>query len=174
MKNSFKIIVLFVAIASGFIPFAACTPTHNPPSEIVSNENQFSGNVVGVKDGDTIVVMHDGVGETIRLYGIDSPEKKQDYGTKAKQFMSDLVFNKSVIVKVKDKDRYGRTVGEVFLQDGTNVNHEMVKVGLAWWYEQYAKKDEILKGLQNEARINKIGLWSLQNPTPPWEFRKNR
>jgi micrococcal nuclease len=118
--------------------------------------------------------MHNGKGETIRLYGIDAPEKKQDYGTKAKQFLSDLVFNKTVTVNVKDKDRYGRTIGEEYLQDGTNANHEMVRAGLSWWYEQYAKNDENLKRLQNEARTNKIGLWSLQNPTPPWEFRKRK
>jgi micrococcal nuclease len=170
LKNIFFILLLLV----GFNPIGACTPTHNPPSEIVSNENQFLGNVVGIKDGDTIVVMHDGVGETIRLYGIDAPEKKQDFGTKSKQFLSDLVFNKTVTVKVKDKDRYGRTIGEVYLQDGTNANHEMVRAGLSWWYEQYAKNDENLKRLQNEARTKKIGLWSLQNPTPPWEFRKRK
>lgn len=172
MKNSFKIIVLFIGIALGFIPLGACTPTHNPPPQMVSNENEFSGNVVGVKDGDTIVVMHNGKGETIRLHGIDAPEKKQDYGTKAKQFMSDLVFEKTVIVKIKGKDRYGRTIGEIILDDGRNANHELVRVGLAWWYESYAKNDEILKKLQNEARANKLGLWSLNNPIPPWELRK--
>lgn len=54
----------------------------------------WSGEVGGVKDGDTIVVLHDGRGETIRLYGIDAPEKGQDFGNRAKQTLSDLVFGK--------------------------------------------------------------------------------
>lgn len=52
----------------------------------------FSGRVVGVSDGDTIKVMHNGKAEKIRLHGIDCPEKAQPFGTKAKQFTSEMVF----------------------------------------------------------------------------------
>jgi len=75
----------------------------------------WPGKVVGVKDGDTIVALHDGRGETIRLYGIDAPEKGQDFGNRAKQMLSDLVFGKVVEIKPMDTDRYGRTVAMVSL-----------------------------------------------------------
>src|SRR5438094_928760 len=78
----------------------------------------FTGKVVGVTDGDTISVLHNGRGEKIRLHGIDCPEKWQAFGKKAKQFTSDLAFGKEVTVKVFGRDRYGRTIGDVVLPDG--------------------------------------------------------
>src|SRR3989449_10655715 len=78
----------------------------------------FSGRVVGVSDGDTIKVMHNGKAEKIRLHGIDCPEKAQPFGTKAKQFTSAMVFGKAVTVQVIDMDRYGRSVADVILPDG--------------------------------------------------------
>ena len=96
----------------------------------------FSGRVVGVSDGDTIKVMHNGRAEKIRLNGIDCPEKAQPFGTKAKQFTAAMVFGKDVTVQVKDADKYGRTVADVILSDGRNLNRELVAAGLAWWYRQ--------------------------------------
>ncbi len=78
----------------------------------------FTGRVVGISDGDTITVLHNGKGERIRLHGIDCPEKRQAFGNRAKQFTSNLVFAKTVTVQVLDRDRYGRTVGVVLLPDG--------------------------------------------------------
>jgi len=131
----------------------------------------FTGKVVGVSDGDTITVMHQGRGEKVRLAGIDCPEKKQAFGTRAKQFTSDASFGKFVTVKVETIDRYGRTVGEVILPDGKILNRELVSVGFAWWYRQYSN-DESLGQLEVEARTAKRGLWVEPNPIPPWEFRK--
>ncbi len=71
---------------------------------------EFTGRVVGVSDGDTITVMHNGKGERIRLHGIDCPEKRQAFGNRAKQFTSTLVFGRAVTVQVMDRDRYGSTV----------------------------------------------------------------
>src|SRR2546422_9117216 len=101
----------------------------------------FTGKVVGVTDGDTISVMHNGRAEKIRLHGIDCPEKGQAFGQRAKQFTSTLVFGKEVTVTVQDSDKYGRTIGEVTLLDGRVLNHELVKAGLAWWYRKYAPED---------------------------------
>jgi len=49
-----------------------------------SQHTTWMGKVVGVSDGDTITVTHDGKGEKIRLYGIDCPEKRQAFGKRAK------------------------------------------------------------------------------------------
>jgi endonuclease YncB( thermonuclease family) len=134
---------------------------------------QFTGKVVGVTDGDTIKVMRSGKAEKIRLAGIDCPERKQAYGTRAKQFTSDMAFGKVVTVKVETVDQYGRTVGEVILPDGRSLNHELVKAGFAWWYRQYSR-DISLGQLEEEARIAKRGLWADPNAIPPWEYRKLR
>jgi endonuclease YncB( thermonuclease family) len=132
---------------------------------------QFSGNVVGVSDGDTISVMHNGKAVRVRLQGIDCPEKRQAYGARAKQFTSQRVFRQVVTVIVSGTDRYGRTLGEVVLEDGTNLNHTLVEEGLAWWYRQYSD-DDALRQLEEEARAAGRGLWADRDPVPPWEFRK--
>jgi endonuclease YncB( thermonuclease family) len=94
----------------------------------------FSGKVTGVADGDTIEVMRDGMPLKIRLDGIDCPESGQDFGNRAKQLTSGLCFGEEVKVNVKELDRYGRSVASVTLPDGTVLNDELVRKGLAWWY----------------------------------------
>ncbi len=120
----------------------------------------FTGRVVGVSDGDTITVLHNGKGERIRLHGIDCPEKRQAFGNRAKQFTSKLVFGKTVTVQALDRDRYGRTVGVVLLPDGRSLNHELVRAGLAWMYRRYTN-DQSLSDLEEEARVARRGLWAL-------------
>jgi micrococcal nuclease len=132
--------------------------------------SSFQGRVVKVLDGDTIEVLRDGKAERVRLHGIDTPEAGQPFGTKAKQFVLELMAQETVTVKVMDTDRYGRTVGEVILPDGTSLNRELVRTGHAWWYRQYSK-DTSLGDLESEARASMKGLWSDPNPTPPWEWR---
>ena len=131
----------------------------------------FTGKVVGVTDGDTITVLHNGRGEKIRLNGIDCPEKAQAYGHKAKEAASVLVFGKQVTITTHGQDKYGRTIGDVILPDGTNVNHTLVKEGWCWWYRKYAPGNITLERLESEARDAKRGLWVEPNPMPPWEWR---
>ena len=92
----------------------------------------WQGKVEAVHDGDTISVMRDGDLVKVRLAGIDCPERAQPYGKRAKQFTSDLVQGKEVQVRVETTDRYGRIVGWVTLPDGTNLNREILRVGMAW------------------------------------------
>jgi Staphylococcal nuclease homologue len=106
----------------------------------------FSGHVVGILDGDTIEVLHTQRAEPIRLSGIDCPEKGQAYGTRAKQAASDLAFGKDVTLQTHGHDKYGRTLADVFLSDGTNVNHTLVKDCWCWWYRKYAP-DGVDRGL---------------------------
>jgi micrococcal nuclease len=137
-------------------------------------ENTISGKVVSVTDGDTITVLDSSnTQHKIRIYGVDCPESHQDYGQKAKQFTSDLVFGKTVEVKVMDTDRYSRKVGIVNVV-GKCLNEELVKNGMAWFYGQYCKASfcSQWKQYQEEASSKKIGLWSMQNPIHPWEFRR--
>ncbi len=134
----------------------------------------FSGPVVSVLDGDTIEVLHNQRPARIRLNGIDCPEKGQAYGQKAKHAASDLAFGKEVTIQTHGHDKYKRTIGDVFLPDGTNVNHTLVKDGWCWWYRKYAPGNTDLERLEREAREARRGLWADPQPVPPWEWRKKK
>jgi micrococcal nuclease len=98
-------------------------------------------------------------------------KKGQAFGNRAKQFASSLAFGKEVKVEAKGQDRYGRTVADVILPDGRNLNHEIVKAGFAWWFRNYAPKDKVLEVLESEARAAKRRLWVGRDPVPPWQYR---
>ena len=70
------------------------------------------------------------------------------------------------------KDKYGRTLDDVLLPDGTNVNHALVKEGWCWWYRKYAPGNSELEKLEKDARDAKKGLWGDPHPVPPWEWRR--
>jgi micrococcal nuclease len=106
------------------------------------------------------------------LSGIDCPEKGQAYGKRAKQAASALVFGKQVTLQTYGYDKYKRTLADVFLPDGTNVNHELVKQGWCWWYRKYAPGNIELERLEQDARDARKGLWADTSPVPPWEWRK--
>lgn len=132
----------------------------------------LQGKVVRVIDGDTLVLLtSDKEQVRVRLYGIDTPERGQPFGSAAKQHLTDICAGKTITVDVVNIDRYGRTIGVIYYR-GSNINHQMVKDGYAWWYEQYAKNDTKLKSLQEEARKSRRGLWSDPHATPPWQWRK--
>jgi micrococcal nuclease len=138
---------------------------------LLTASTSFTGKVVKITDGDTIVVLIEGNQQVkIRLEGIDCPESNQDFGNRAKQAVSDLCFGKEVVIQKSGEDRYGRTLGYVFVGD-VNVNKELLRQGLAWHYK-YFNKDEELANLEQEARKKKIGLWSHPNPVAPWDFRR--
>ena len=141
---------------------------------LISCQQQQEGyKVIGVKDGDTVVLLQNNQETTVRLYGVDCPEKKQDFGTQAKNFTSELAFGKYVKLNAKGNDRYGRTIGEIILPDGKSLNKELVAKGYAWYYKAYAN-DPQLGYLENDARRLERGLWSQPNPIAPWDFRKNK
>ena len=145
-----------------------------PKSDEVRALKTFTGKVTGIKDGDTFEVLFDSVPERVRLAEIDCPEKAQAYGKNAKQFASDLCFGKTVTVSSGGKrDRYGRVVGTVVTEDGTNVNEALVKAGFAWHYKDYSDNAQI--GVyEQQAREKHLGLWADNDPTPPWDWRKSR
>jgi len=132
----------------------------------------FTGPALAVLDGDTIEVLHNNHPERIRLSGIDCPEKGQAFGQKAKHAASALAFGKNVTIQTHGKDKYGRTIADVLLPDGLNLNQELVKQGWCWWYRKYAPGDTVLEELETEAREARKGLWADPQPVPPWEWRK--
>jgi len=154
MKTKFKVsFVVIVAII--VVPLTATA---------------WSGKCVGVSDGDTISVMHEGKAEEIKLYGIDCPEMEQPFGMRAKQFTSDMVFGKVVVIKAVTRDSDGKTVAWVFA-DGKILNAELVRVGLAWQYKQYSREEDLAL-FEANAWGKKIGLWSDSNSIPPRDWRR--
>lgn len=76
------------------------------------------------------------------------------------------MFEREVTVETKGQDRCGRTIGEVLLLDGRNLNREVVKTGFAWWFRRYAAGDETIEPLERESRDAKNGLWLDSEPVP--------
>jgi endonuclease YncB( thermonuclease family) len=152
---------------------------------------EWQARVVGVSDGDTLTVAYERASVKIRLQGVDSPETKQPFGERAKQFASTLLLGKSVTVKPVTQDGYGRVVAEVLVPQTevveihrgaqieerkvrvlTDAGEELVKAGLAWWYRPHAPRGTRLAELEADAKRAKRGLWADPNPTPPWEWRR--
>ncbi len=133
--------------------------------------SELTGNVIGVSDGDTITVLSNGQSEKIRLADIDCPEKKQPFGQKAKQYCSDLCFGKLVVVSYASKDKYKRIVGRAKLPNGSVLNEELVRAGMAWCYVKYCKIP-LMYELERQAKESRLGLWMDANPTPPWLWRE--
>ena len=137
---------------------------------------EYAGRVVAISDGDTLTLLvPDGTSfkqVKVRLGEIDTPESRQPYGTRARQTLSDLAFNQQARVVVQDTDRYGRTVGRVYVGN-LDVNAEMIRQGAAWAYRQYLKDQSLLR-LEAEAKAAKRGLWGLPEAErcPPWDWRK--
>jgi endonuclease YncB( thermonuclease family) len=133
--------------------------------------DEFKAKVVAVTDGDSLIVLHDNTKEKVILYGIDCPELKQEFGPQAKQFTDQCAYGKMVTINNHGHDRNQRTIGEVYLPDGTNLNQELVRQGLAWWSDKYAPDDKTLKQYHYAAKSAKLGLWASANPIAPWLFR---
>ena len=133
-----------------------------------------------IYDGDTLRVVKGDEELKIRFCGIDAPEKKQPMGIESRDYLRSLVDsgNGELLVVPIEKDRYGRTVAELYVPDrknsAINLNLEMVRAGYAWHYAQYSDtctmRDQLIAA-EGMAKNEGIGIWS-GNPQPPWEWRR--
>lgn len=127
--------------------------------------------VIGVMDGDTVKVLSsDHQQVKCRLAAIDSPEKDQPFGQRAKDSLSEMIFNKTVDITVTDHDQYGRSVCRIAL-NGVDINKAQVQRGYAWHYRAYST-DASYSQAESAARAQHLGLWADANPTPPWSYRR--
>lgn len=132
---------------------------------------ECSVKVVSITDGDTFKgLTSDNQQVKCRIYGIDAPEKKQAFGQKSKQTLSDLIFGKNVTIKVQGKS-FDRAVVWAYTKDGKDISAEMIKAGMAWHFKKYSDDVEYA-ALEIQASKSKIGLWADKNPVAPWEWRK--
>ena len=141
------------------------------------NAATLQGKVIGVTDGDTVTLLDAQKNQhKIRLQGIDAPEKAQAFGNKSKQSLHEMVHGKEVFVDVQKKDKYGRSVGKILVNQ-TDACLEQIKRGMAWHYKQYANEQspedrDVYAQAESTARAQSLGLWKDKSPTPPWAFRK--
>lgn len=179
--------IRFVLIICVFISCASVEGNKNTEEQVRSRSEETSpqktsshpldkrvvtGRAVRIIDGDTFVLLMDNDFDTrVRLDGIDCPERRQAFSQRAKQTLSDLIFDQEINVYYDKKDGFGRVLGEVYI-GSVNVNQEMIRRGMAWHYVKYSS-DETLAELEREARNNRVGLWVEPNPVPPWEYRRN-
>jgi endonuclease YncB( thermonuclease family) len=139
----------------------------------------LTGRVVHIADGDTLTLLTESNQQIrIRLSWIDAPELGQAFGNVSREALAELVAGKTVQVEQVDIDRYGRTVGTVFV-DGRDVCLAQVQAGLAWVYDHYIVNAPVTiqsqyYEAQEKARTERKGLWQDSNPVAPWIFRHQK
>ena len=134
----------------------------------------LKGKAVSIADGDTFTLLVNGNEQVkIRIDGIDAPEKKQDFGNRAKEYLSGMIWGEMLTVCVTKTDRYGRSIGKVSTPSIEDVGLEMIKAGYAWQYRDY-NKEQSYEEAEKLARKNRNGLWLDKNPIRPQDFRKAR
>jgi endonuclease YncB( thermonuclease family) len=164
-SNSYprKFTALLIAVFA--IMFSGCDPADGKDCRVTK-----------VYDGDTVTLKCPGEADVtkVRLYCIDTPEMKQaPWGEVARDHLRAII-GKYVSVVAINKDRYGRVVGEVYTQDGKNLNMEQVKDGYAAVYDTYCKKPEY-NSLETKAKAAKLGIWAKSGMhQTPWEWRKQK
>lgn len=130
----------------------------------------FAYEVIRIADGDTLTLLVDNKPLKIRLANIDAPEKKQPFGQRSKQSLSDICWKKDAEYQAQSIDRYGRTVAVVTCS-GVEANRKQVERGMAWVYVKY-NRDWALVRIEQTARNRAVGLWGDPHAKPPWDWRK--
>ncbi len=164
----------FVALLALTLPWIAQARIHHVAKDQVVLDDCA---VLNIHDGDTMTVHCDRHRDQsrklkIRLYCIDAPELKQaPWGRQARDHLRELVDDDPVDVHVKARDRYGRTVGEVW-RGRVNLNLEMVRDGAVAVYPKYCREPSYTDA-QRIVQSARVGIWrepGLQQR--PWEWRR--
>lgn len=127
-KEKKKDIIILIALILAI--FILNYPIFNDKLENFLN-TQEQIHVDRIIDGDTI----ESNKTSIRLLGINAPERGELYYNEAKAFLESKIFNKTVSLEFgKERyDKYKRTLAYIFL-DNKNINIELVKNGFANYY----------------------------------------
>ena len=129
--------------------------------------------VIRVVDGDTVELEQIG---KVRLIGVDTPEtvhphKPVEYfGKEASAFTKNLLEGKKVKLEYdwEKRDKYGRTLCYLYLENGTFVNAEIIKQGYGHAYTRFPFKHlDQFRAHEKEAREKKLGLWADSKPEAP-------
>ena len=165
--------VVFVSLLMP-LTLGGCISPAQGPEDGPMDPRRVRAQVVKVVDGDTIRVALDGEVYAVRYIGIDAPETDPSGGApewmarEATEANRRLVEGEQVQLEkdVSETDRYGRLLRYVFLEDGTFVNAELVRLGYATavTFPPDVGRQDVLRDMERQAREASRGLWA---PTPP-------
>lgn len=143
---------------------------------------ELQGRVLRVADGDTLtILLSNKKQERVRLASIDAPETSKDsqrpgqpFAVASRLFLAELVAGKQITLSCYERDRHGRAVCDVPMEDGETVNQKLVQAGMAMANREKRGRflrDQGIDELEREARQARVGIWSEPNPVPPWQWR---
>ena len=147
------------------------------PAKSFQQNNPGLYSVSKFVDGDTIEVNMNGHNEKVRLIGVDTPETHkpntpvQCYGPAAAAFTKRSLENKQFRLVsdelTTDRDKYGRLLRYIYLQDNINFNQTIISNGYGFYYPYFpfTKKTDFASA-QDKAKLNNLGLWGNCSPTP--------
>lgn len=138
-----------------------------------SAQQTLIGYVVKIVDGDTYDILVGKATYRIRMAGIDAPERGMPFSKDAKQHLAAMCFNKKIKITFDKLDRNNRVIAFSYLEDGRELSYEMIKAGFAWHFLKYSH-DAVFNQLEQQARLNKAGLWFDPHPIAPWDYRKQK
>jgi micrococcal nuclease len=132
---------------------------------------KYEGTIIRVVDGDTYVFLTATGSLTVRMLGIDAPERDQPFSKESSEFLSKYL-NKQATTKVNGTDKEDRSVGTLFV-NGRDINLLSIKGGYSWHYKRYSDDKDYAEA-EEYAQKNKLRIWSFPNPIPPWTWRQRR
>lgn len=165
-QRSTKIFLRFFVFLCGFVFFLPCQ----------SSAASLFGKVIEVNSGDVITIFNLNRPVRVRLLGVDAPEMDQTFGDVAKKHLSDLVYDKSVLVEYSGISADSSLAGRVLLNNA-DIGAQMIRDGAAWFdvnnVSRLSGSDrEVYQQSELAARNERRGLWQAEKPTAPWEFVK--
>ena len=138
--------------------------------------DDYPVDVLRVIDGDSVKVRVGRDEYSVRMYGIDAPEKDQRAGRDSHEYLRRLVGSqRKWRLRVVDVDRYQRLVGVLYPEGGSvrdSANHAMVESGLAYWYREYGGEELGFDDSERYARRERAGVWGQQGSVKPWDHRR--
>lgn len=149
---------------------ASAVSATNQWERVLVAQEVFKATVIGVEDGDSVVVKDPR--ETLRLHldGIDAPELSQEFGAEAAALLRALAIGKVVTVRLTSRSPTGEeSFGRLEL-DGADLSLALLRKGIAWYCLPYTEDRELARA-EKEARESKRGLWNARDPAPPWRHR---
>jgi micrococcal nuclease len=135
----------------------------------VGCSQSYNGSIIRVIDGDTYVFQTEEGSFIVRMQGTDAPENNQPFSKESADFLKEYL-NKDAVTKINGTDRYKRRLGTLYV-NGQDINLLTIKNACAWHFKRYSSDQQYAEA-EEYARKNKIGLWRLPNPVPPWNWRK--
>ncbi len=172
MPKNNKVRIFTIILVFHFIFLQSCEKVKKDNFNF-KKENFIQGKVIAIYDGDTYSLLTlDNKTLKVRMEGIDAPEREMPFYKASRKKLSDLIYKKRVYFDKTGEDIHGRSLGFTYLEDGTDVDIEMLKAGMVWHFKRYNDNPDYADA-EDLARDQKVGLWQDAYPEAPWTYRRN-